>query len=151
MTSLEKSCCLFTSKSLHIHFNHLQNVSLILLFDNLVMATNAFSFTAWKGSIQIPSFSWSAFSGIRMTMERYSVSLRILSECGKIRTRKNSVSGNFSHSAASSCSPYSWIISTVFQCTFGPFIKTCTKFWVKSSLPWTACIEWNVSFPLAWC
>ena len=46
MTSLEKSSYLFISKNLHIHFNHLQIVSLILMFDNLVMATNAFSFTA---------------------------------------------------------------------------------------------------------
>ena len=45
MTSLEKSC-LFILKNLHIHFNHLQIVSLILLFDDLGMATNAFSFTA---------------------------------------------------------------------------------------------------------
>ena len=32
-------------------------------------------------------------------MERYQVSLRIQSECGKIRTRKNFVFGHFSRSA----------------------------------------------------
>ena len=31
-------------------------------------------------------------------LERYEVSLRIQSDCGKIRTRKNSVFGHFSHS-----------------------------------------------------
>ena len=30
---------------------------------------------------------WSVFSGIQTEYERYSVSLRIQSECGKIRTR----------------------------------------------------------------
>ena len=35
--SFEKSSRLFILKSLKIHFNPLQNVSLIALFDNLVM------------------------------------------------------------------------------------------------------------------
>ena len=34
----------------------------------------------------------------RLNTESYSVSLRIQSECGKIRTRKNSVFGHFSRS-----------------------------------------------------
>ena len=47
-------------------------------------------------SVQIRSFSWSVFS--RMWTE-YGEILRIQPECGKIRTRKNSVFGHFSRSA----------------------------------------------------
>ena len=39
-----------------------------------------------------------SFSAFGLNTERYSVSLRIQSECGKIRTRKNSVFGYFSRS-----------------------------------------------------
>ena len=46
--------------------------------------------------VQIRSFSWSVFSRIRTGYGE--ISLRIQSECGKIRTRKNSVFGHFSHS-----------------------------------------------------
>ena len=50
-------------------------------------------------SAQIRSFSWSVFSRIRTEYgERYEVSLRIQSECWKIRTRKNSVFGHISQS-----------------------------------------------------
>ena len=45
--------------------------------------------------VQIRSFFWSLFSRIQT---EYPVSFRIQSECGKIRTRKNSVFGHFSHS-----------------------------------------------------
>ena len=43
-------------------------------------------------------FSGPYFPAFGVNMERYRVSLRIHSECGKIRTRKNSVSGHFSRS-----------------------------------------------------
>ena len=43
-------------------------------------------------------FSGPYFPVFALNMERYEVSLRIQSECGKIRTRKNSVSGHFSRS-----------------------------------------------------
>ena len=48
--------------------------------------------------MQIRSFFWSVFSRILTDPKRYEVSLRIQSECGKIRTRKNSVFGHFSRS-----------------------------------------------------
>ena len=48
-------------------------------------------------SIQIRSYFWSVFSRIRNEYG-YFVSLRIQSECGKIRTRNNSVFGHFSRS-----------------------------------------------------
>ena len=58
--------------------------------------------TAWKVSKyevfcgpSFPAFGLSAFG---LYTERYSVSLRIQSKCWKIRTRKNSVFGHFSHS-----------------------------------------------------
>ena len=40
MTGFYKSFCLFFSKSLHIHSNHSQNVSPIVLLNGLVMVTN---------------------------------------------------------------------------------------------------------------
>ena len=43
MTSFEKSFCPFILKSLHIHFNPSQNISLILLFGSLVMVANEVS------------------------------------------------------------------------------------------------------------
>ena len=46
-------------------------------------------------SVQIRSFFWSVFLTFGMNTERYFVSLRIHSECGKIRTRKNSPFGHF--------------------------------------------------------
>ena len=46
---------------------------------------------------QIRSFFWSVFSRIR-TEYGETVSLRIHSECGKTRTRKNAVFGHFSRS-----------------------------------------------------
>ena len=49
-------------------------------------------------SVQIRVFSGPYFPAFGLKTERYSVSLRIQSECRKIRTRKNSVSGHFSSS-----------------------------------------------------
>ena len=43
-------------------------------------------------------FSGPFFPVFGLNTERYRVSLRILSECGKMWTRKNSVFGHFSHS-----------------------------------------------------
>ena len=52
--------------------------------------------------VQIRSFFWSVFSRIRTEYrKRYFASLRIHSECGKIRTRKNYVFGHISHSVQS--------------------------------------------------
>ena len=50
-------------------------------------------------SVQIRSFSGPYFPPLGLDMERYGVSLRIQSECGKIRTRKNSVFRHFSRGA----------------------------------------------------
>ena len=49
-------------------------------------------------SVQISSFFWSVFSGIRAEYGEIPVFLHIQSECEKIRTRKNSVFGHFSPS-----------------------------------------------------
>ena len=43
-------------------------------------------------------FSGPYFPALGLNTERYFVSLRIQSECGKIHTRKNSVFGHFSRS-----------------------------------------------------
>ena len=53
--------------------------------------------TAWKMS-KYGVFSGPYFSTFGQNIERYEVSLRIQSEYGKIRTRKNSVFGHFSRS-----------------------------------------------------
>ena len=47
-------------------------------------------------SVQIWSFFWSVLSAFGLNTERYSVSLRIQSQCRKKRTGKNSISGHFS-------------------------------------------------------
>ena len=57
--------------------------------------------TAWKVS-KYAVFSGPHFPAFALNTERYSVSLRIQSECGKIRTRKNSVFRHFSHSVIAS-------------------------------------------------
>ena len=62
-------------------------------------------------SIQIRSFLWSAFSGIRTEYgDLRSLNLLIQSQCGKIRTRIISVFGHFSRSALKSC-------LNIFSCT----------------------------------
>ena len=53
--------------------------------------------TAWKVS-KYGVFSGPYFPAFGLNTERYSISLRIQSKCGKIRTRKNSVFGHFSRS-----------------------------------------------------
>ena len=52
--------------------------------------------TAWKLS-KYGVFSGPYFPAFGLNTERYGVSLRIQSECGKIRTRKNSVFGHNFH------------------------------------------------------
>ena len=70
---------------------------------NLSNLANATSFLPFLHShcvksVQIRSFFWSVFSRITKYFPQYEVSLRIKSECGKIRTRKNSPFGYISHS-----------------------------------------------------
>ena len=55
------------------------------------------TYTAWKVS-KYGVFSGPHFPAFGLNTERYEVSLRIQSECGKIRTRKYSVFGHISHS-----------------------------------------------------
>ena len=55
--------------------------------------------TAWKVS-KYEVFSDSYFLAFELNTERCGVSLRIQSKCGKIRTRKNSVFGQFSRSVS---------------------------------------------------
>ena len=47
------------------------------------------------GSVRIWSFSGPHFPTFELIMERYSVSLRIQSECRKLRTRKTPNTGTF--------------------------------------------------------
>ena len=70
------------------------------LFHNIVVSKNNNLFVQHcVKSVQIRSFFWSVFSRIRTEYgEIHEVSLRIQSECGKIRTSKNSIFGHFSRS-----------------------------------------------------
>ena len=74
--------------------------------------------TSWKVS-KYGVFSGPYFPAFGLNTERYSVSLRIQSECGRIRSRKNSVFGHFSRSEIFSnfrgvCSqPSVWVIEAV--------------------------------------
>ena len=54
------------------------------------------SSTAWKVS-KYGVFSCPCFPAFGLNTKRYSVTFCIQSECGKIRTRKNSIFGHFSH------------------------------------------------------
>ena len=55
--------------------------------------------TAWKVS-KYGDFSGPYFPALGLNTERYFVSLHIQSECGKVRTRKNSVFGYISRSGS---------------------------------------------------
>ena len=55
-------------------------------------------------------FSCPYFPAFELNTERYFVSLRIQSECGKIRTRKNSVFGHFSRSVSETGIAVPWSI-----------------------------------------
>ena len=61
----------------------------------------ALNTTVWKMS-KYGGLSGPYFPAFGLNTERYEVSLRIQSECGKIRTRKNSVFGHSSRSVPSS-------------------------------------------------
>ena len=63
--------------------------------DNIAIAIQTKS-TCCEKSVCIPSFCDPYFSTFGVNTETYGVSLRIQSECGKIRTGKNSVFGHFS-------------------------------------------------------
>ena len=65
-----------------------------------------FILTVWKVS-KYGVFSGPYFPAFGLNTERYEVSLRIQSECGKIRTRKYSVFGHFSRSDSSTVEAFS--------------------------------------------
>ena len=62
-----------------------------------IFKNKMFIITAWKVS-KHGVFSGPYFLAFGLNTKRYGVSLRIQSECEKIRTRKNSVFGHFSRS-----------------------------------------------------
>ena len=65
--------------------------------------------------VQIRSFFWSVFSRIRAEcgeiLRIFPLSLRIQSQCGKIRTIKNSLFGHFSRSAPSNFSKQIFVLN----------------------------------------
>ena len=82
--------------------------------------------TAWKVS-KYGVISGSYFPVFGLNMERYSVSLRIQPEYGKIRTRNNSVFGHFSSSVQ--------IANTEWIAVFSPNKKVITrKIWIQKAV-----------------
>ena len=73
------------------------NVSTIHITEN--QSSFTFRNTAWKVS-KYRVFSGPYFPAFGLNTERYELSLRIRSKCGKIRTRKNSVFGHFWHNGS---------------------------------------------------
>ena len=64
------------------------NCRLLVSFGSLSLETLSLYYCV--KSVRIRSFSGPYFPAFRLNKKRYSVSLRIRSECGKIRTRKTS-------------------------------------------------------------
>ena len=82
-------------------------------------------YTAW--SVQIRSYFWSVFPRIRTEYGEIYLSLRIQSECGKMRTRNNSVFGHFS-----GCDKTEVIVS------IHPPVNLCLRALQKLSFSWSA-------------
>ena len=76
-------------------------------------------------------FSGPYFSVFRLNTERYSVSLRIQAECGRIRTRKSSVFGHFSHSVNICCITASNVLLWKKDGQISGFVLGTTQFWSK--------------------
>ena len=82
-------------------------------------------YTAW--SVQIRSYFWSVFPRIRTEYGEIYLSLRIQSECGKMRTRNNSVFGHFSGSD-----------KTEVIVSIHPPVNLCLRALQKLSFSWSA-------------
>ena len=82
-------------------------------------------------SVQIWSFVWSVFSHIRAeygAIRSISVSLRIQPECGKIRTRQNSVFGHFSRNNGVISSFNVNVSKKNFSCLFLIVMTLCRSY-----------------------
>ena len=105
---------------------------------------NTHSTTAWKVS-KYGGFSVPYFPTFGLNTERYSVSLRIQSEGGKIRTRKNSVFEHFSRSARASkltaCTTFLEVLSAYSGDTVTSF--TFLFFTFVPVLPLKYCIVYS--------
>ena len=89
--STDQSSCGFESSCSHLSFRFRS------CFEQGV-PWHSGNYTAWNVS-KYRVISGPYFPAFELNTERYFVSLRIQSECGKIRTRKNHVLGHFSRSA----------------------------------------------------
>ena len=110
------------SESLHIYFNLSQNVSPFIHTWNILNIVShktikiqlLFYFHTARKVSKYGVFSGPCFPAFGLNKERYSVSLRIRSECRKIRIRKNSVFGHFSLSAKFT---FDWTHRKQLNCT----------------------------------
>ena len=102
---------------------------------NVIVPSAAYEASFAQGIHCVKMFKYGAFSGpyfsaFGLNTERYEVSLRIQSKCGKIRTRKNSVFGHFSRKA------YAFVVNLVSNILFYP-IQYYLSFasWLTLSTP----------------
>ena len=93
-------------------------------------------------SVQVRIFCGPHFPTFVLNMERYSISPRIQSECGKIRIRKNSVFGHFS------CSVQLYLVypsAVLYKSLFSvvPFSSIKCRMWLLNII-----YVWNNTFYL---
>ena len=82
--------------------NKQQNQWKFIVTKHFKMKLLTLMFTVWKES-KYGVFSGPYFPAFGLNTERYGAFFRIQSECGKIRTRKNSVFGHFPRSGCLHC------------------------------------------------
>ena len=100
----------------------------IFLITTILRTTFTWTFLAARKVSKYGVFSGPYFTAFGLNTEIYGVSLRIQSECGEIRTRKNSVFGHFSRSSSSKYSNahdnrnlWQWLIYPILsQCYIFP-------------------------------
>ena len=94
-------CCIFSK---HLSGSSIKYVRWDFLILDLPSPLYVHIRTVWNVS-KYGVFSGRYFPAFGLNVERYEVSLRIKSECGKIQARKNSVFGHISRSDAFSLHP----------------------------------------------
>ena len=95
---------IYSTFSLKTHEGRQWLLHIILVFPLLTSKKQMPADTAWKVTTKYGVFSGPYFPVFGLNTKRYSVSLRIQSECGKIRTRKNSVFRHFTQCEYLICS-----------------------------------------------
>ena len=98
-------------------------------------------------SVHIRSFFWFVFSLIRA---EYGEILRIHSECGKLRTRKNSVFGHSSRSGSGKCFFSKIWASLIYFAVLYPAIFCWNETVVQLGSLWGDRVGWDAVSPPQW-